>query len=680
MRSGGKAGSRRGVATSQRLFDPKTDSLHPTIPEPTSPGLGLTGNAEASLQFDRSPAGESSRPLFSRKTFAPTQPAESLPRTERQLMEGEAADRAAPGAQVPGATSQMILAASGPGRSGLVSSRHVPHTKLLLQPETRPITHEKLVTEVKTIYRGLVMVEAKCVDVVSKQVAANKGKVRPPTLNDEQWRALVALHRNLLYDHHDFFLASQHPAASLALSKLATKYAMPARMWRHGIHSFLELLRHRLPESLEHMLAFIYLAYSMVALLYETVPTFKDTWIECLGDLARYRMAIEDEDLRDRETWTGVARFWYSKAADKDPSVGRLDHHLAILARPDTLRQLYYYSRSLTCSQPFLSARESALTLFDPVLKGPVPGSAQHRSPLAEEYFVKAHGILFTLYQIETIEDIINHYLLALDKALDRVTGRWKEQGVFIAVANAAALFEYGSTKADLKLAFDQRRMDEEIRREDAPAIKSVGEPDFRSSVQLAVHSAEVATAVSGALPGARPTGPAVSAQDDDMDIDLGSNEGPNIRPSAVRLTFATLDLALQRAGDANIMPNIHVTLVLIWSMASVPGAMDPFETDVPWNRLVTYLNIIGRAERYDDRLLGPDFPPPKEAKERIRPLREDYCIAGQIWSERYFPEYWFEQAAVDDEERELELASMAEPRLERVLWLGVRIASVCSA
>lgn len=58
---------------------------------------------------------------------------------------------------------------------------------------------------------------------------------------------------------------------------------MPARMWRHGIHAFLEVLRHRLPESLEHMLAFIYIAYSMMALLYETVPAFEDTWIECLG-------------------------------------------------------------------------------------------------------------------------------------------------------------------------------------------------------------------------------------------------------------------------------------------------------------------------------------------------------------------------------------------------------------
>jgi hypothetical protein len=72
---------------------------------------------------------------------------------------------------------------------------------------------------------------------------------------------------------------------------------------------FLELLRHRLPASLDHMLAFIYLAYSMMALFYETVPAFGDTWIECLGDLGRYRMAIEDDDIRNREVWTSVARY-----------------------------------------------------------------------------------------------------------------------------------------------------------------------------------------------------------------------------------------------------------------------------------------------------------------------------------------------------------------------------------
>ena len=42
----------------------------------------------------------------------------------------------------------------------------------------------------------------------------------------------------------------------------------------------------------------------MIALLYEAMPTFYGTWIECLGDLGRYRMAIEDDDIRDRDVWT----------------------------------------------------------------------------------------------------------------------------------------------------------------------------------------------------------------------------------------------------------------------------------------------------------------------------------------------------------------------------------------
>src|ERR1700688_2676499 len=131
---------------------------------------------------------------------------------------------------------------------------------------------------------------------------------------------------------------------------------------------FSSLLRQRLPASLAHMLAFIYLAYSMMALLYETVPAFEDTWIECLGDLGRYRMAIEDDDIRDREVWTGVARHWYSKASNNAPTTGRLYHHLAILARPNALQQLFYYSKSLCVLVPFTSARESIWTLFEPVL------------------------------------------------------------------------------------------------------------------------------------------------------------------------------------------------------------------------------------------------------------------------------------------------------------------------
>ncbi|KAF2184625.1 hypothetical protein K469DRAFT_578962, partial [Zopfia rhizophila CBS 207.26] len=226
---------------------------------------------------------------------------------------------------------------------------------LLLQPDSRPISQEQLASEVKSIYAGLTMVETKCIHVDRPQAS----QAQDSAVADSNWQALIAFHRTLLHEHHDFFLASQHPSASSALRCLASKFSMPACIWKHGMHSFLELLRRRIPENIDYMLAFIYLAYRMMALLYETVPAFEDTWIECLGDLGRYRMAIEDEDLRDRELWAGVARSWYSKAADKNPSVGRLCYHLVILARPNALQKLYDFARSFALRISSLSTRRT---------------------------------------------------------------------------------------------------------------------------------------------------------------------------------------------------------------------------------------------------------------------------------------------------------------------------------
>ena len=81
-------------------------------------------------------------------------------------------------------------------------------------------------------------------------------------------------------------------------------------------------------------------------------------------------MATEDDEPRDREVWNKVAKFWYNKASDKNPSVGRLNHHLAILARPCSLEQITLYTRSLTRLGLFDAVKASITTLFDPVLQG----------------------------------------------------------------------------------------------------------------------------------------------------------------------------------------------------------------------------------------------------------------------------------------------------------------------
>jgi hypothetical protein len=71
-----------------------------------------------------------------------------------------------------------------------------------------------------------------------------------PSFNGEQLEALIKLYRTDLHEQHDFFLASQHPSASPALRRLASKCAMPARMWRHGIYTFLDII-HQLPDCQE---------------------------------------------------------------------------------------------------------------------------------------------------------------------------------------------------------------------------------------------------------------------------------------------------------------------------------------------------------------------------------------------------------------------------------------------
>lgn len=227
---------------------------------------------------------------------------------------------------------------------------------IALQPGFSPISQEQLATEVEGIYAGLIMVEAKCINA---HAAMGQSQNTEQSLSTEQWQALVALHRTLLYEHHDFLMATQHPSANSALTGLAQKYNMPARMWKHGIHGFLEILGHRRPDSQEYLLAFIYIAYQMISLLLETVPEFTDTWIECLRDLARYRMAIE-EDREIHTIWGDVAGRWYARAHERDmkaaggdhsPDVGRPHHHAGILEIP-ALRKVNPYARETTTIIP----------------------------------------------------------------------------------------------------------------------------------------------------------------------------------------------------------------------------------------------------------------------------------------------------------------------------------------
>jgi gag-polyprotein putative aspartyl protease len=93
-------------------------------------------------------------------------------------------------------SSPRELLASQIQRSRAQKSQHSPHIpsassvenyEIVLQPETRSISLEQLVAEVKGIYAGLVMVEAKCIEVDNKQAALDQAR-----LIIKQRQALIA--------------------------------------------------------------------------------------------------------------------------------------------------------------------------------------------------------------------------------------------------------------------------------------------------------------------------------------------------------------------------------------------------------------------------------------------------------------------------------------------------------
>jgi hypothetical protein len=163
-------------------------------------------------------------------------------------------------------------------------------------PSNLPITQEQLVNEVKGIYAGLIMVEKKCVQIELQLLNTNK-------ISDLQWYALIALYCTLLHEHHDFYLACHHPLASTALRGLARKYAMPARMWEHGLNGFLKVLCKQMPGASGHMLAYLDHAYSVLEDLQQHVLSLSTDWSECVKGLDVYRDELQR--FRDQEQLPG---------------------------------------------------------------------------------------------------------------------------------------------------------------------------------------------------------------------------------------------------------------------------------------------------------------------------------------------------------------------------------------
>jgi protein SMG6 len=332
--------------------------------------------------------------------------------------------------------------------------------------------------------------------------------------------------------HHSFLAIALDPRMPVTLHSLPQKHNIPTRLWQTAFHMPLERLRHALiassnststgknqPDILGHMTDFIYYAYTFYTALLDdsALSVFKSAWVEQLGDLARYRMAVaglasrlssppqthsatlpaqyqhaqnhQDADDRspsskdcasagdaalgswefeEQATWRAVARDWYAKGLTDTPGQGRLHHHLALLSRAESheLQALFHYVRSLTAAHPFYPARENILGLFDQ--------EDQRRRTRPDvgpiDLFVHLHGMLFTRIALDDFDDVLERFMEKIEGEGtdgDVEDARW----IMMAAVNVGAILQYGAQNSPIRHAILRDR--EEDQKDQPRTIRS---------------------------------------------------------------------------------------------------------------------------------------------------------------------------------------------------------------
>jgi hypothetical protein len=151
---------------------------------------------------------------------------------------------------------------------------------------------------------------------VTKMLSEGHGVTKQGMLDHAYWIELIVQHRALAESHVAFMEAALRPGLPASLQSLAQTYNIATRLWHTGFHSLLERFRTLLPswqvligmrdtgvsadskaqisEALDLMTDFIYFAYAYYSNLLENelFKVFRSSWIENLGDIARYRMAV----------------------------------------------------------------------------------------------------------------------------------------------------------------------------------------------------------------------------------------------------------------------------------------------------------------------------------------------------------------------------------------------------
>ena len=372
---------------------------------------------------------------------------------------------------------------------------------------------------------------------------------------------------------------------------------------------------------------------------------------------ARYHIAINNNDKQGRKTFTTISHYWYSKASYLNPQIDCLYHHLGIISNPFSLQQLSNYARLLTCIIPSEMAKESMIiTLFN-LIKELITCCALSFKTM----IIKAHILQVLHWFINEFQEVVQKVLNgSLQNYVKKIESGFKKQEVYLATASIAALFEYGLTKPDgvPRLILWQALCEEIFSCKTSYDDGCIRFDKAFNSMFSCQHLMQVL--------------PCSCLSINDLSNEELAASASTISEAAL-LWSACLSTALWSGLDENYYPFLHVNFVFLWSLAGVEKGMSYIKPHVPWEDVCFFLNKLVKTMPVN--VWAEDFPQPDEGAGG--PLPEDFALWGQMYTWWYFPEEWFLNTSVDDEERVIKLSSMTKSCLECLVWLGAWIADV---
>ncbi|KAJ7470538.1 hypothetical protein FB451DRAFT_1254044 [Mycena latifolia] len=578
--------------------------------------------------------------------------------------------------------------------------------------------------QLKKLYRAITDLETK-VKQEDSDDADDAGRVllkpKAPADDDlekekDKWKRQIEDHKELAEIIHNLLEISLAPSVPASLRNIPTKYNIIIRLWSFAFHKLLESLRRASftsPLALEHLQDFIYYAYTFYTGLLEepTLNPFKSGWLEALGDLARYKMAvaamvvggadsgvaltadavsaaadpaadlltapaipapksvsdapaarIDDSpspsiglaaarllDVEpEKERWRCIAREWYGMGIADQPGHGKLHHHLGLLSREVEREEL----RGVYHFVRSMTTMHPFVTSRESVLPmWSVTAQARRALPEAHlvDLFVLLHGMLFTNIQLDDFQPTLARFIERLE-----IEGAEEREWIMMAVINVCAVLEYGKPTGVLKKAGGVGTRD--MSGASAVAMRVMAKRGLAEDDKDKMDVDEE---------NVQQTSPAMS------EAEAEAAEAPAAFRFAMQLLFAMLSHVLRRPtrkpspyARSNLNPYLTVVLTFLATMLKHQQSLEIMERSVPWEDLAAFFAKIPRHIMASQGLATAR----SSREERwamlttgcAPPLPEDWCLRGMEWVGRKVYQQGFWKAG-EDKRAEIEVLDDSE-------------------